>query len=97
MRYALAWVIVVSALLCASCQASLAQIQNEAPGERKVVVESFVISGTRAIDSAELAEITDSMSGSTFNDDDEELSDRIRFSFKSMGTGLQKSRNWKSR
>jgi outer membrane protein assembly factor BamA len=45
----------------------------------------MVISGTQEIDSAELAEITDSMSGSTFNDDADELGDRIRAQFQDRG------------
>src|SRR5580658_4045078 len=85
MRRVLSWVIAVSALLPASCQTGLTQTENQAADARKVVVESFVISGTRAVDSAELAEITNSMSGSTFNDDAEELQERIASQFQDHG------------
>ena len=79
------WAMVISALLFVSCQSSLAQNKNEPLGERKIVVESFVISGTRAVDSAELVEITSSMTGSTFNDDAEELRERIQAQFQDRG------------
>jgi outer membrane protein assembly factor BamA len=85
MRGILAWITVVSFLLLNPSQAVLAQSDNQAANARKVLVESFVISGTRAVDSAELAEITDSMSGSTFNDDSDELSERIRNQFQDHG------------
>jgi outer membrane protein assembly factor BamA len=85
MRGLLAWITVVSALLFCSCQSSLAQSADQASDAGKVVVETFVISGTRAVDSAELADITDSISGSTFSDDPDELSERIRNQFQDRG------------
>jgi hemolysin activation/secretion protein len=85
MRRVLDWAIVVSALLSVSCQSSLAQTKNQSLDDRKIFVESFVISGTQAVDSAELAEITNSMAGSTFNDDAEELRERIRAQFQDRG------------
>jgi outer membrane protein assembly factor BamA len=84
MRCVHAWVFVV-ALLFASCRAGVALSANESAGERKVIVESFVISGTQAVDTAELAEITGAMSGSTFNDDTDELGERIRHQFQEHG------------
>src|SRR2546428_7280980 len=85
MRRVLERVVVVSAILFASSPSSLAQTRNQSLDDRKIVIESFVISGTREVDSAELAEITDSMSGSTFNDDSEELEERIRAQFQDRG------------
>ncbi len=85
MRDVLAWISVVSAFLLNSSQAVLAQSAAQASDAHKVVIESFVISGTRAVDSAELAEITNSMSGSIFNDDSDELSERIRNQFQDRG------------
>jgi len=85
MRSILAWVIVLYALPLASSQPGFAQSDNQAPDAGKVLIESFVISGTRAVDSAELAEITESMSGLTFNDDSEELQERIRNQFQDHG------------
>ncbi len=64
-----------------SCHSAVAQTKTD----RRVVVESFVISGTRAIDSEKLAGITGSMSGSTFNDDAEELKERIKAQFQDRG------------
>ena len=77
--------VVVSALLLVFYQSSVAQTKIESAGDRKIVVESFVISGTQSIDTAELAEITNSMAGSTFNDGKEELQERIRAQFQDRG------------
>jgi hemolysin activation/secretion protein len=74
---------VVSVVLFLSFQSSLAQTRSA--NDRKVVIESFVISGTQALDSAELAEITNSITGSTFSDDAEELQDRVRAQFQDRG------------
>jgi hypothetical protein len=49
---------------------------------RKISVDSFVISGTPAVDSAELTEISGSLSGSEFNDDPEELGEGVRSQFQ---------------
>jgi outer membrane protein assembly factor BamA len=76
---------VVSALLSLSFQVTLAQTENQAQEGRRIIVESFVISGTRTVDSVELAEITNSMAGSTFSDDSEELEERIRAQFQDRG------------
>jgi outer membrane protein assembly factor BamA len=80
-----AWIIVSTVFLSLSYRAGLAQNENQSQGERKVLVDSLVISGTRALDSGELAEITNSMSGSTFTDDAEELGERIRNQFQNHG------------
>ncbi|MDP9158791.1 MAG: hypothetical protein M3O09_00980 [Acidobacteriota bacterium] len=63
------------------CHNAVAQTKSDG----RVVVESFTILGTRAIDSEKLAELTGSMSGSTFNDDAEELKERIRAQFQDRG------------
>jgi outer membrane protein assembly factor BamA len=84
MASTLRWIVVNSALLLACCYSSLAQT-TQSLQNRKIVVESFDISGTQAIDSAELAEITNSMAGSTFDDDAEELQQRIRAQFQDHG------------
>jgi len=84
-RSVLERIVVVSALLFVLYQGSVAQTEGESSNHRKIVVESFVISGTRSIDTAELAEITNSMAGSRFNDDEEELQERIRAQFQDRG------------
>jgi outer membrane protein assembly factor BamA len=81
----LAWIIVVSAFLQFSSRVGLAQSASQSQIERKVLIDSLVISGTQAVDSAELAEITGALSGSTFNDDADELGDRIRNQFQEHG------------
>jgi outer membrane protein insertion porin family len=77
--------IVVSVLLFLFFQGSIAQIKTGASEGPKVLVESFVISGTQSIDSAELAEITNSMAGSKFEDDPDELEEWIKAQFQNHG------------
>jgi outer membrane protein assembly factor BamA len=63
----------------------IAQNNIQPANDRKIVIESFVISGTQSIDSTELAEITNSMSGSKFKDDPDELEERIKAQFQDHG------------
>jgi outer membrane protein assembly factor BamA len=77
--------LVVALLPFLTGRGSLAQTNDHSADDRKIIVDSFVISGTQTIDSAELAEIMNSMSGSTFNDDAEELGERIRAQFQDHG------------
>lgn len=85
-RFLLERLLVPAAVLVICYPCSFAQTKTESADEqKKVVVESFVISGTRSIDTSELAEITSSMSGSRFNDDEEELQERIRAQFQDRG------------
>jgi len=72
-------------LLFVVCPSAVAQTQDQSSDGRKILVDSLVISGTRAIDSAELAEITGSMAGSEFNDDPDELGERVRSQFQDHG------------
>jgi outer membrane protein assembly factor BamA len=72
-------------LLFALWQRGIAQNNIQPTNDRKIVIESFVISGTQSIDSAELAEITNSMAGSKFADDPDELEERIRAQFQDHG------------
>jgi outer membrane protein assembly factor BamA len=78
-------IIVASVLFFVYCQSSVAQTTTQSADKRQILVESFVISGTQAVDSTELAEITNSMAGSKFNDDAEELQERIRAQFQDRG------------
>lgn len=55
------------------------------PSQAKISVESFSISGTTSIGSAELAEITNVFAGSTFNDDTEEMEERLRVELQNRG------------
>jgi outer membrane protein assembly factor BamA len=75
----------VFALLLVSYQGGDAQTQTQSSDRRQILVESFVISGTQSVDSTELAEITNSIAGSRFNDDAEELQERIRAEFQNRG------------
>lgn len=84
-RWVFERVIVVSSLLFVFYHSSVAQTKIESSDNRKIVVEGFVISGTQSIDTAELAEITNSIAGSRFNDDKEELRERIGAQFQDRG------------
>lgn len=70
--------------LCFS-HGNLAFSQNISSNQHKILVDSLVISGTQAIDSGDLAEITGTISGGVFNDDSEELQERIRDAFQERG------------
>jgi outer membrane protein assembly factor BamA len=60
--------------------------QSSAPTDhKKVLVESVIITGTQSLSSADLAEITDSLAGGKFNDDSDELSQRIYAKFSDRG------------
>ena len=84
-RLVLVRVMLVSALLFVSFRSNVTQAQAQSADERRIVVESFVISGTRSVDSEELLEITNSMVGSRFNDDAEELEQRVKAQFQDRG------------
>jgi outer membrane protein assembly factor BamA len=73
------------ALLFVLSPSGMAQTDIQPTNDRKIVIESFVISGTQSIDSAELAEITNSMAGSKFADDPDELEERIKAQFQDHG------------
>jgi outer membrane protein assembly factor BamA len=79
------FVATLAVLLSISLQGGLAQTDSQSHDGRKIVVESFVILGTRTVDSVELADITNSIAGSTFTDDSEELQARIRAQFQDRG------------
>src|ERR1700722_3473319 len=84
-RWILERTIVVSAFLFLVFQGSVAQIKTDSSDGPEVLVESFVISGTQSIDSAELAEITNSMAGSKFADEPDELEERVKAQFQDHG------------
>lgn len=95
---ALARMLIVSALLFLSNQVGLAQTETgvavsrggsldaqNGPANRKIVVESLVISGTQSIGRAELEEISNGVIGSKFDEDKEELEEQIRAKFQDRG------------
>jgi outer membrane protein assembly factor BamA len=77
--------LIVVLLLFLFCQSGFAQTQIPSTDGRKILVDSLIISGTRTIDAAELAEITGSISGSEFEDDSDEMQERIRDQFQNHG------------
>ena len=72
-------------LLFLFCPSGFAQTQIPSTDSRKILVDSVSISGTRTIDTAELGEIAGSISGSEFNDDADEMRERIRSQFQDHG------------
>ena len=85
MRRIFEFVAVVAALLSISCPVTFGQTDNQSHDGRKIVIESFVITGTRTVDSVELADITNGLAGSILTDDSEELEQRIRAQFQDRG------------
>lgn len=77
--------IVAFALFLCLSPGRLAISQSISSNQHKILVDSLVVSGTQAIDSAELAEITGTISGGEFDDDSEELQERIRDAFQERG------------
>src|SRR3954447_5378544 len=74
-------------LIALSALSLIASAQSSAASDarKKVIVESVVISGTQSLSSGELAEITDSLTGGKFNDDPDELTQRIQRKFSDRG------------
>lgn len=68
--------------LRAQCEKGQDNRSDNNPG---VLITDVVINGTRAISTSELAEITNQLAGKCFNDDDEELSERLRMLFQEEG------------
>jgi hypothetical protein len=77
---------VVLTVLCASLWMG-AQCANDQRSEKKggVVVTDFTITGTRTLSASQLAEITGDFIGSCFNDDSEEMAERVRAEFQNEG------------
>lgn len=78
----------VSLLAC--CLLSVALVAQCSSDHRSsktggVLVKDFTITGTRTLNSTELAGITGELTGSCFNDDSEEMSERIRASLQNRG------------
>ncbi len=55
------------------------------PANRKIVVDSFVISGTQSMERAEVEEISNSLIGAQFDEDKDRLEDQIRSKFQDRG------------
>jgi len=78
-------VLVVATVCLLFGRPGLTQTTTQASNDRKIIVDSISISGTESIGSAELSEITGPMSGSKFNDDEDELRERVRAQFQDRG------------
>jgi outer membrane protein assembly factor BamA len=75
----------VSALVLFTSQPGFTQTSNQSQNQPKILIESVAISGTRSVDSAELADIANSSAGPEFSEDSDELGDRIRDQFQDHG------------
>lgn len=76
----------VAAFGCLS-MAVWAQCANDHREEKKdgILVTDFTITGTQTISETELAEMTSEFVGNCYNDDSEELGERVRMSFQDRG------------
>lgn len=72
----------VSALLFVLYSVSVAQVATASFDSPQLLIEGLVITGTQSIDTAELAEITNAIAGSKFDDDKEDLQERILAQFQ---------------
>jgi outer membrane protein assembly factor BamA len=68
-------------LLHASC----ASDQNKQSTKTQLLITDFTITGTQTIDSAELAKITNQLTGECVDDNTSELEERIEILFKDLG------------
>jgi outer membrane protein assembly factor BamA len=65
--------------------ANCASDQNEHSTKTQLLITDFTISGTQTIDSAELAKITNKLTGDCVDDNTSELEERVEALFKDMG------------
>ncbi len=75
----------ISVIALSFSQLGFTQTSNRSQNQPKILIESVAISGTRSVDSAELAEIADRLSGPEFSEDTDELGDQIRNEFQNHG------------
>jgi hypothetical protein len=75
----------VSTLFFILCPFSVAQVAIASSDSPQLRIESLVISGTQSIGTAELAEITNAIAGSKFDDDNEDLQEVILAQFQDRG------------
>jgi outer membrane protein assembly factor BamA len=70
----------LTTLLHANCTS-----ENKQSTKNQLLITDFTISGTQTIDSAELAKITNQLTGECVDDNTEELEERIQALFKDLG------------
>lgn len=77
------WIFI--AFLCGSLSA--AQCANDQRTEKKggILIEDYTITGTQNISATEMGSITSDLIGGCFNDDSEEIAERVRASFQDRG------------
>lgn len=80
------WVRALMGLACLSL-AARAQCGKDHREDAKggILVTDFTISGTQTVSATELARITGELTGSCFNDDSEEIGERVRALFQDRG------------
>ena len=59
--------------------------QNQVTNQSTILVQDVVLTGVQNIGTAELNEITGTLTGSKFADDKEEIGERLRFAFQNHG------------
>lgn len=84
-RLALASFAILACIPFTSLRFAEAQTGLPVVQQPKIFVESFVIAGTQSVDSAEIAKITGAIAGSRFDDDSDELKERIQAQFRDRG------------
>ncbi len=89
----------LACLLCplfanAECEKQQDHRSNKSRG---IVVADFKIAGTGKIGSVELSKIVNTFTGSCFNDDSEELEERVRAAFQQRGYFLAEVKNLRTK
>jgi outer membrane protein assembly factor BamA len=87
----------ITIVVLTGCGAILfSQVTNQSQERNhdgKILVDSLSITGTRTLDSSELAEIINTMAGSEFDNEAEELGERLRAQFQDRGYCQAKTQN----
>lgn len=80
----------VRALLIMACLSLTARAQcgkdNREDPKAGILVTDFTITGTQTVSATELAGMTGELTGSCFNDDSDEMGERVRALFQNRGT-----------
>src|SRR5579862_7077216 len=79
------WTLFFALLLSAASLSAECVNDNRSDKNGGILITDFTINGTRTISTTDLAGITSDMIGSCFNEDSEEMEERIRASFQDRG------------
>jgi len=79
------WALLFSILLSSSLMPAQCAKDNREDKKPGILITDFTVTGTTTISATELARITNDMIGACFNDDSEEMEERLRAAFQDRG------------